>query len=112
MDKRSLKDEFLITKVFSGLTNVNDGFDSPSIYYFSSVEFEIILNRVKDLKLGVFGIEPWVNGEYFDVLTYDDYGKSPDDAEWYISAFNEFKNRNSNLVYAATYYIPFFDDVR
>ena len=112
MDKRRLKEEFLITEVFSGLTNLNNGFDSPSIHYFSSEEFEIILNRIKDLKLGVFGIEPWFNGEYYDVFTNEEYEKSPDDAEWYFTAFNEFKNKQLDLVYSATYYVPFLDDVR
>lgn len=111
MNNRSFKEEFLIVKVFSGLKNLNEGFDSPSTYYFSSDDFEEILNRVKKLKLGVFGIEPWYNGVFFDVLTSEDFGKSPDDAEWYFTAFHQFKSKQANLVYAATYYLPFFDDV-
>lgn len=112
MDKRNLKEEFLIANIFKELTNVNDGFDTPTIQYFSSADFEIILNRIKDLKLGVFGIEPWFNGEYYDVFTNEEYEKSPDDAEWYFTAFNEFKNKQLDLVYSATYYVPFLDDVR
>jgi hypothetical protein len=109
MDNKTFKEEFLNTNIFKGLKNMNDGFDSPSIQYFSSADFEIVLNRVKDLQLGVIGIEPWYNGEYFGVLTNDDYGRSPDDPEWYFTAFNDFKNKQTNLVYAATYYLPNFD---
>lgn len=111
MNKRNLKEEFLETNIFLGLTNLNDGFDSPSIHYFSSADFEIILNRVKNLNLGVFGIEPWSCGEFFDVITNEDYGKLPDDSDWYFTAFNEFKNKQTDLLYAATYYLPFLDDV-
>ena len=43
--------DYLIGHVFVGLENLNDGFDSESIYYFSENDFEIVLDRVE--KLGI-----------------------------------------------------------
>lgn len=110
MDNQNAKLNFLEEKVFYNLNNLNDGFDAESIKYFNAEEFEIVLNRIAVLNLGVYGIEPWLNGEFFDVLTCEDFEKEPTDSEWYIAAFNQFKTSNPNLQYAATYYIPTFEN--
>ena len=52
------KEEFLKSKIFFGLENLNNGFDSESIYYFSESDFEIVLNRVEKNGIGIYGIEP------------------------------------------------------
>ena len=96
---------FLNEHIFHGLTNLNNGFDSESIKYFSSDEFEIVLQRIQKLKLGIYGIEPWLNGSLFDVLTCEDFNKSPTDAQWYLQAFQQFKEMNSDLFYSASYQI-------
>ncbi len=100
------KNEYLDKNIFYGLTNLNDGFDSPSIKYFSAQDFEIILNRVKQLGLGILGIEPWKNGEFYSVTIYEDETNDPTDSKWYRNAFENFRKEDEALQYAATYFIP------
>lgn len=104
--KRAEKIEYLKANVFVGLKNMNDGFDTDSIYYFSQSDFEIIINRIEKLGIGIMGIEPWLNGEFYGVKVAEDYEAVPTDSKWYRKAFAEFKNENENLLYAASYKIP------
>lgn len=100
------KKGFLNQNIFSGLQNLNDGFDAKGIFYFSEKDFEEVLNRIKKYSLGIYGIEPWKNGEFFDVLVYEDFANDPTDSTWYFKAFESFKATKQNLQFAATYYIP------
>jgi len=106
MNDNLTKDEFLDKYIFSGLQNLNDGFDSDIIKYFSEVDFSIVLKRVEENKIGICGIEPWLNGEFYDVLTYEDYSTDPIDPKWYKKAFEKFKKDGKQLQYAASYFIP------
>ena len=92
--------------MFRGLTNLNDGFDAESIRYFSEPDFETILRRVEELGIGIFGIEPWKNRDFYDVRGCDDYEYSSTDPRWYWRAFEDFKNEDKELLYAATFDIP------
>lgn len=58
--------------IFYGLKKLNSGFDSEETYYFSESDFEIVLDRVEKRGLGIYGIEPWMNGNFHDVLGYTD----------------------------------------
>ncbi|WP_105072071.1 hypothetical protein [Nonlabens arenilitoris] len=100
------KEEFLKSKIFFGLKNLNDGFDSESIYYFTESDFEIVLNRVKKNGIGIYGIEPWLNGDFYNVRVHEQLNAEPNDPKWYREAFSEFKKRGKNLQYSATYEIP------
>ena len=95
--------EYLKAKVFFGLKNLNNGFDSESIYYFSAVDFQIVLDRVEKLGLGIMGIEPWLNGGFYDVYVFEDFSTSAKDPKWYRSAFLEFNKLGKALQYAASY---------
>lgn len=110
MENRKLKEEFLEKNIFEGLKNLNDGFDAESIKYFSATDFRIVLERVEKFGLGIYGIEPWKNRTFFDVYGYNDYSKKPSDPEWYNSALNDFIATGEELLYAATYYVPQFDE--
>jgi len=98
--------EYLKTNIFNGLENLNDGFDSENIYYFSESDFEIVLDRVEKYELSIYGIEPWINGTYYDVLGFEDFNARPTDPTWYRKAFSEFKKSGKELMYAASYGIP------
>ncbi len=100
------KEEFLKSKIFIGLKNLNDGFDSESINYFSEYDFEIVLNRVEKYGIGIFGIEPWFNGDFYSVRVAEQLNAEPNDPNWYREAFSEFKKSGKNLQYSATYEIP------
>ena len=103
---RNKKAAYLEREVFAHLKNLNDGFDSPSIKYFSEQDFQRVLERVKGLGLGIYGIEPFLNGEYFGVAVYEEYGMSSTDPNWYMSAFEHFKNSGEELQYSASYDVP------
>ena len=85
---------------------MNNGFDSESVFYFSEVDFELVLNRVEELNLEIFGIETWQNGEFYNVKSFEEFNLYPSGSNWYRKAFEEFKMENSDLLYAATYGVP------
>ena len=101
-----LEKAFLDKYVFHGLTDLNSGFDVKTIRYFSKAEFAIVLQRVEKLGIGIYGIEPWRNGQYYDVKTCEDFDCKPTDSRWYKKAFNDFASAGVELQYSATYYIP------
>jgi len=86
------EEEFLTENVYYGLTNLNDGFDSPKIWYFNKEDFEILLNRVEKLKIGICGIECWLNKRFATVKVHELYGLSPFDPRWYQRAFKELSD--------------------
>ncbi|MCP2026654.1 hypothetical protein L1276_001798 [Flavobacterium sp. HSC-32F16] len=94
---------FLIKNIFIGLENLNTGFDSESIYYFSKSDFEIVLNRAEKFNIEILGIEPWKNGFFYDVMTREDFKT---DSNWHRKAFLKFKETGENLQYSASYQIP------
>ena len=105
--KQTEKLEYLKANIFIGLKNMNDGFDNESIYYFTESDFEIVLDRVEKLGIGIMGIEPWLNGEFYDVKVAEDYGGIPSDPKWYRSAYTEFKEiKEKSLLYSASYKLP------
>jgi hypothetical protein len=109
-DSTLRKKQFMDEHIFFGLTNLNTGFDNPLIQYFSEEEFRIVLQRCEKLGLGIFGIEPWINGSFYDVKTYESYSDNPMNPKWYQKAFDEFTAQKKTLQYAASYYIPELND--
>ncbi len=100
------KSDYLKTKIFYGLKNLNNGFDAENIYYFSETDFEIVLKRVQEKGIAIYGIEPWLNGTFYDVISYEQYSTEPDDPKWYKRAFTRFRRKKKNLMYSATYVVP------
>jgi len=98
--------EYLKANIFYGLENLNNGFDSEEIYYFSESDFELVLDRVEANGLGIFGIEPWLDGDFYGVRVHEQINAKPNDQNWYRDAFSEFKKKRKDLMYAATYQIP------
>jgi len=101
-----LQNIYLNNYIFYGLKNINTGFDVSTIAYFSEADFEIVLHRVRQYGLGIYGIEPWKNGKYFDVLCYESFSDDATDHNWYMQAFEKFKNTGEQLQYSATYFVP------
>lgn len=100
------KTQFLDEHVFCNLENQNNGFDSKLIKYFSTSDFEIVLSRIEKLGIGILGIESWLNGEFYDVRTPDDYNATSFDSRWYKNAFLEFKESDKEFLYSASYELP------
>ena len=95
--------EFLEQHIFTGLKNANDGFDKEDVHYFSEADFEIVLERAEHFGLGIFTIEPWLDGALFDTAGHEENRKKATDPKWYKKAFLTFKTRQTGLLYAATY---------
>ena len=87
--------------LFQGLENLNTGFDVETIFYFSETDFQTVLDRAEKLGIKIFGIEPWLEGEFYDVAVIEDGYKS-----WPQDAFDQFKKTGLKLKYAASYDIP------
>ena len=100
------KEEYLDKYIFIGLTDLNDGFDGAAVKYFSQQHFEIVLSRVEKYGLGIPGIEPFINGEFYGVTTYEDYATESTDPKWYKWAFKRYVKSGEKLQYAASYYVP------
>ena len=100
------KRQFLEKHIFSGLSNKNDGFDSSKISYFTEKEFRVVLERIEKYCCGIYGIEPFLDNEFFDIRTFESSGLECTDKNWYWKAFNDFAEKNANLQYSATFYIP------
>lgn len=98
--------EYLDNYVFYGLINLNDGFDFQDIKYFSEPDFSVVLERVNNLALGIYGIETWKAGDFYGVLVHEQVTDDPTDPTWYKEAFETFRQQDDSLLYAATYYIP------
>jgi len=106
MDRRQLREltnNFLNRHVFQGLHPYIVEPFFPNIPYFDEEDFQIVLQRVQILGLSIYGIEPWLNGEFFDVETYY---FDPDNPNWYFSAFEKFKKLRLPLRYSASYHVP------
>lgn len=104
--KQERQSAYLDLHVFKGLENQNTGFDASSIKYFFEADFNIVLERVEKLGIGIHGIEPWKNGEFYGVLTFEDYGNKSTNPKWYWKAFRKFTEFGEELQYAATYDVP------
>lgn len=97
---------YLEKHIFKGLTDLNNGFDADSIKYFSKEEFEIVLERIEERGLGIYGIEPFKNGGFYGVWVFEEFDCKPTDATWYRLAFQDFADSGEELQYSATYYFP------
>lgn len=101
------KEQYLEKNIYNGLTNLNTGFDSPSIRYFSQIEFKILLEKVEKQNISIYGIEPFDSDlDYFDTKVHEQYNKKANDPEWYNGAFEEFVSLEEELIYAASFHVP------
>ena len=103
------KDAYCDKHLFYGLTNLNDGFDIISIKYFSEKDFEVVLERVKTLGFGIYGIDTFrffEDKRYYSCDVFEIHTSNPADATWYMTCFEKNKKRGDKIVYAASYFIP------
>lgn len=77
------------------MNNLNSGIDAQSIFYFTEQQFEIVLQKVKALKaIGLYGIEVWKDGEFWEVSTFESYNSCPQNPDWYEVAVPSFLTKN------------------
>ncbi len=99
------KTEFLEKHIFTDLQNLNKNVEADSIYSFSELDFATILERIEHFGIGIYAIEPWFEGNVYDTKTNEDYRKKATDPKWYKRAYSEFKKRQADLQYTATFRI-------
>ena len=97
---------FLEQYIFFDLKDLNDGFDSAKIKYFSKEDFEKVLDRAELYGIKIFGIEPWPDKRFFDVKIYEEYNTSADDPKWYRTAYQEFLTEGVSSYFSASYGVP------
>ena len=95
--------EFLEKNIFTGLENINDGFDKVDTFYFSESDFATVLERAEYFGLSIYTIEARLEGEVFGVSGHEKAKKKATDAKWYTKTFADFKKGQEGLAYAATY---------
>ena len=104
--EKSNGDLFLDQHIFYDLEDLNDGFDADTIRYFSKSDFQKVLERVKIFNINIYGIEPWPNKEFYNVIVYEEFGKEPNDSEWYYEAFEKFVKEGVEDYFSASYGVP------
>ncbi len=97
------KAEFLEKNIFQNLKNLNKETETDSIHYFSESDFEIVLERIEKLGIGIYKIEPRLDGDLLEVKINEDFRKKATDSRWYKSAFSQFKKQQADIQYAASY---------
>ncbi|WP_435314146.1 hypothetical protein [Cellulophaga fucicola] len=95
--------EFLQKNIFTDLKNLNTGFDAEENYYFSELDFAMILERIEYFGIGIHTIKPYLNEEFANVKTNEDYRKKATDSKWYKRAFYDFKKATPAMLYSAEY---------
>ena len=104
--KRDAKRKFIKEFIESGYKDYNTGFDVPSISYFSLKDFYNILNKCKKMDIGIFGIEPWPNGQFGDVHTMGQYNASSRDENWWYEAIDIMVKAGIDHNYSCSYDVP------
>lgn len=95
--------EFLEKNVFNELTNLNQGSDKETVYHFSEADFEILIERIEHLGIGMYIMETWNDGKPFSKESHEDFKKKATDPRWYKKAFLTSKSRQAGLTYSGTY---------
>jgi hypothetical protein len=92
---------FLREVVYSGLKDLNTGFDSPLIGHFSSKDFLVVIDRCEPVHIRVIGIEVFASGG--DLLEVE---ISPEDGyDWARRLVQRYQGR-SDVTICATFAMP------
>ena len=97
------QEKFLEQHIFTGLKNLNDGFEKDAIQFFSESDFEIVLQRAEHFGLSIYSIDPWIKSEKLESSSHEDHKKKATDPKWYKKEFSTLKNSQAGLFYSAKY---------
>jgi hypothetical protein len=94
---------FMRESVFTGLVNLNTGFDSPPIYHFSPINFGTVIDRCEHWHVGIVGIEVFeVTASTAELLEIE---ISPEDGyEWTRRLVRRY-DEMSSVTMSATFHI-------
>ena len=103
-EQLALKHKFLNNYIFRGLKKSPD-IETSSMVSFDEADFSIVLERVKEKSIGIYGIEVSIDGKFYSIKTHEEYSTFPQNVEWFTAAFKYFQSLKLNLRYSASYYI-------
>jgi hypothetical protein len=95
--------EFLEKNVFNELKNLNEGSDKETNHHFSEADFEVLLERIEHLGIGMYIMESFLDGKSIVKESHEDFKKKATDPRWYKKAFLTSKFRQAGLTYSGTY---------
>jgi hypothetical protein len=103
--------EFYDDVIFKGLTNHNDGFDAPTIQWFSKEDFDIVLKRASENKLFISAIEHFPLESSDDCRTY--YPVDQGSVAWYFTEFANLVEEGRTNLFSVSFSDPqdFFDEM-
>jgi len=96
--------EFVEKHLYQGLTNLNDGFDSPCNYYFSKEDFTILLQRLDRFGIRVHAIEPFPDKKFGGIADPWGYSHGPDLPPWHWRAFEDFQAQGIDSYFCAYFH--------
>lgn len=96
------ENEFLEHNIFNGLTNLNTGHDSETMWHFSVEDFREVMSRADEYKVRILGIECWEKEDVKHTLFYEDY----DTSDWHLSAYQELLDKHAPCIFTATFEVP------
>jgi len=94
---------YTLENLFESLTDLNTGFDAPSIKHFNESEFRIIMKRCKNNGVKIYGIEAWTSdGQFLDCIVHE-LGVAND--TWFLDAFDKLPQSQADqeIIYNASY---------
>jgi hypothetical protein len=95
---------FMRESVFTGLANLNTGFDSPLIYHFSPINFRTVIDRCEHWHVGIIGIEVFeVTAAAAELLEVEI--SSEDGYEWTRRLVRRY-DAMPNVTMSATFHVP------
>lgn len=103
---------FIYKHIYQGLHDSIDTSVNPNTVFFTEEQFEIVLERVKEHRIGIYLIEalhlPEGAKRYqlYDITTFESSDTTPLDPEWYYNAFERYKALGIDLRYRASLYVP------
>ena len=103
---------FVYKHIYYGLLDTVDTSVNPNTVFFTEEQFEIVLGRVKENRIGIYLIEALhmpegaTRHQLYDITTFESSDSSPLDPEWYYSAFEKYKALGMDFKYRASLYVP------
>jgi len=98
-----LEKDFIDKKLYYGLTQY-----AGKCELFSKDDFKTIIDRAKECKIGINGIEAWsIDADImYGVETIEEYDSRHLELDWAKKAMKELYDDNDEVYFSATFFIP------
>lgn len=95
-----------LEQVVHGLEHTSDRTTESSTNFYDVQKFKVILDRIKEYKIPITGLEIKNNDEKYDTRLYEHYLETDENlahSKWYVDAFNEVQTSTGNWTFALLY---------